>query len=70
MNETKALTLAQLNGRLFTTLMNVLNKSSLDIVRVYYKKDCIIVNIFNNVYTISSEKDIIKFKEDIKLLTK
>lgn len=70
MNETKALTLAQLNGRLFTTLMNVLNKSSLDIVRVYYKKDCIIVNIFNNVYTISSEKDIIKFKEDIKFLIK
>lgn len=70
MNETKALTLAQLNGRLFTILTNVLNKSSLDIVRVYYKKDCIIVNIFNNVYTISSEKDIIKFKEDIKLLIK
>ena len=70
MNETKALTLAQLNGRLFTTLMNVLNKSSLDIIRVYYKKDCIIVNIFNNVYTISSEKDITKFKEDVKLLIK
>ena len=70
MNETKALTLAQLNGRLFTTLMNVLNKSSLDIVRVYYKKDCIIVNIFNNVYTISSEKDIIRFKEDVKFLMK
>lgn len=70
MNETKALTLAQLNGRLFTTLMNVLTKSSLDIIKVYYKKDCIIVNIFNNVYTISSEKDIIKFKEDIKFLIK
>ena len=70
MNETKTLTLAQLNGRLFTTLMNILNKSSLDIVRVYYKKDCIIVNIFNNVYTIASEKDIIKFKEDIKFLIK
>lgn len=70
MNETKALTLAQLNGRLFTTLMNVLTKSSLDIIKVYYKKDCIIVNIFNNVYTISSEKDIIRFKEDIKLLIK
>ena len=70
MNETKALSLAQLNGRLFTTLMNVLTKSSLDIVRVYYKKDCIIVNIFNNVYTISSEKDIIKFKEDVKFLMK
>ena len=70
MNETKALTLTQLNGRLFTTLMNVLTKSSLDIIKVYYKKDCIIVNIFNNVYTISSEKDIIKFKEDIKFLIK
>ena len=70
MNETKALTLAQHKGRLFTTLMNVLNKSSLDIIRVYYKKDCIIVNIFNNVYTISSEKDITKFKEDVKLLIK
>lgn len=70
MNVTKALTLAQLNGRLFTTLMNILNKSTLDIVKVYYKKDCIIVNIFNNVYTISSEKDIIRFKEDIKFLIK
>lgn len=70
MNVTKALTLAQLNGRLFTALMNILNKSSLDVVRVYYKKDCIIVNIFNNVYTISSEKDIIRFKEDIKFLIK
>ena len=70
MNETKALSLAQLNGRLFTTLMNVLTKSSLDIVRVYYKKDCIIVNIFNNIYTISSEKDIIRLREDIKILIK
>lgn len=70
MNETKALSLAQLNGRLFTTLMNVLTKSSLDVIRVYYKKDCIIVNIFNRVYTIASEKDITKFKEDIKLLIK
>lgn len=70
MNETKALTLAQLNGRLFATLMNILNKSSLDIIKVYYKKDCIIVNIFNSGYKIASEKDIIKFKEDVKFLIK
>lgn len=70
MKELKPLTLGQLNGRLFTTLMNILNKSSLDIIRVYYKKDCIIVNIFNNIYTISSEKDIIKIREDVKLLIK
>ena len=70
MNETKALTLAQLNGRLFTILTNVLNKSSLDIVRVYYRKDCIMVNLVGKLYTISSEKDIIRFKEDVKLLMK
>ena len=63
MNETKALTLAQINGRLFTILMNVINKNNLDIVKVYYKKDCIIVNIFNNVYVISSEKDILDLKK-------
>ena len=70
MNETKVLTLAQINGRLFTTITNLLNKTKLDMIKVYYRKDCIMVNLVGKLYTISSEKDIIKFKEDVKLLMK
>ena len=70
MNETKALTLAQINGRLFTTITNLLNKTKLDMIKVYYRKDCIMVNLVGKLYTISSEKDIIRFKEDVKLLMK
>lgn len=70
MNETKALTLAQLNGRLFTIITNLLHKTKLDMIKVYYRKDCIMVNIVGILYTISSEKDIIKFREDVKLLMK
>ena len=70
MNETKVLTLAQINGRLFTTITNLLNKTKLDMIKVYYRKDCIMVNIVGKLYTISSEKDIIRFKEDVKLLMK
>lgn len=43
MKEVKPLTLGQINGRLFTTLTNLLNKTKLDIIKVYYKKrlyDC------------------------------
>lgn len=70
MKELKPLTLGQINGRLFTTITNILNNTKLDTVKVYYKKDCIIVNIVGKLYTISSEKDIIKFREDVKLLMK
>ena len=70
MNETKVLTLAQINGRLFTTITNLLNKTKLDMIKVYYRKDCIMVNLVGKLYTISSEKDIIRFKEDVKLLMK
>lgn len=70
MNETKALTLAQINGRLFTILTNLLHKTKLDAIKVFYRKDCIMVIIVDKLYTISSEKDIIKFKEDMKLLIK
>lgn len=70
MKELKPLTLGQLNGRLFTTITNILNNTKLDTIKVYYKKDCIIVNIDGKFYTISSEKDIIKFREDVKLLMK
>ena len=70
MNETKALTLAQINGRLFTIITNLLHKTILDMIKIYYRKDCIMVNIVGKLYTISSEKDIIRFKEDVKLLTK
>lgn len=68
MKELKPLTLGQINGRLFTTITSLLNKTKLDTIKVYYKKDCIIVNIVGKIYTISSEKDIIKFREDVKLL--
>lgn len=70
MNEAKVLTLAQINGRLFTTITNLLNKTKLDMIKVYYRKDCIMVNLVDKLYTISSEKDIIRFKEDVKLLIK
>lgn len=70
MNETKALTLAQINCRLFTTITNLLHKTKLDMIKVYYRKDCIMVNLVGKLYTISSEKDITKFKEDVKLLMK
>ena len=70
MNETRVLTLAQINGRLFTTITNLLNKTKLDMIKVYYRKDCIMVNLVGKLYTISSEKDIIRFKEDVKLLMK
>ena len=70
MNETRVLTLAQINGRLFTTITNLLNKTKLDMIKVYYRKDCIMVNLVGKLYTISSEKDIIRFKEDVKLLIK
>lgn len=70
MNESKALTLAQINGRLFTILTNLLHKTKLDAIKVFYRKDCIMVIIVDELYTISSEKDIIKFKEDMKLLIK
>lgn len=70
MNETKALTLAQINGRLFTIITNLLHKTKLDMIKVYYRKDCIMVNLVGKLYTISSEKDIIRFKEDVKLLIK
>lgn len=70
MKEVKPLTLGQINGRLFTTITNILNNTKLDTIKVYYKKDCIIVNIIGKLYTISSEKDIIKFREYIKLLMK
>ena len=67
MNETKALTLAQINGRLFTIITN---QTKLDMIKIYYRKDCIMVNLVGKLYTISSEKDIIRFKEDVKLLIK
>ena len=70
MNETRVLTLAQINGRLFTTITNLLNKTKLDMIKIYYRKDCIMVNLVGKLYTISSEKDIIRFKEDVKLLIK
>lgn len=70
MNEAKPLTLGQINGKLFTTLTNLLNKTKLDMIKVYYRKDCIMVNIVGKLYTISSEKDIVKFREDVKLLMK
>lgn len=70
MNETKALTLAQINGRLFTTITNLLHKTELDMIKVFYRKDYIIVNLVGKIYTISSEKDITKFKEDVKFLMK
>lgn len=70
MNETKALTLAQINGRLFTIITNLFHKTKLDMIKVYYRKDCIMVNLVGKLYTISSEKDLIIFKEDVKLLMK
>lgn len=70
MNETKALTLAQINGRLFTILTNLLHKTRLDAIKVFYRKDCIMVIIVDKLYTISTEKDLIMLKEDVKLLMK
>lgn len=64
------ITQAQVNGRVINIINSLIKKDKFDTIKVYYKKNCTIIFLDNEVYTVSDERDIIKFKESVKFLLK
>ena len=70
MNIQQSLSFSQLNGRILTIIEKLLKNNKFNNIRVNYKIYSTDVFLDSKVYTISDERDLIKFKEDIKLLLK
>lgn len=70
MNIQQSLSFSQLNGRIVTIIEKLLKNNKFNNVKVNYKIYSTDVFLDGKVYTISDERDLIKFKEDIKLLLK
>lgn len=70
MNIQQSLSFSQLNGRILTIIEKLLKNNKFNNVKVNYKIYSTDVFLDSKVYTISDERDLIKFKEDIKLLLK
>ena len=64
------ITQAQVNGRVINIINSLIKKDKFDTIKVYYKKNFTIIFLDNEVYTVSDERDIIKFKESVKFLLK
>jgi len=70
MNIQQSLSFSQLNGRILTIIEKLLKNNKFNNVKVNYKIYSTDVFLDGQVYTISDERDLIKFKENIKLLLK
>lgn len=70
MNIQQSLSFSQLNGRILTIIEKLLKNNKFNNVKINYKIYSTDVFLDGKVYTISDERDLIKFKEDIKLLLK
>lgn len=70
MNIQQSLSFSQLNGRILTIIEKLLKNNKFNNIKVNYKIYSTDVFLDGKVYTISDERDLIKFKEDIKLLLK
>ena len=70
MNIQQSLSFSQLNGRILTIIEKLLKNNKFNNVKVNYKIYSTDVFLDGKLYTISDERDLIKFKEDIKLLLK
>lgn len=70
MNIQQSLSFFQLNGRILTIIEKLLKNNKFNNVKINYKIYSTDVFLNGKVYTISDERDLIKFKEDIKLLLK
>ena len=70
MNIQQSLSFSQLNGRILTIIEKLLKNNKFNNVKVNYKIYSTDVFLDSQVYTISDERDLIKFKENIKLLLK
>lgn len=70
MNIQQSLSFSQLNGRILTIIEKLLKNNKFNNVKVNYKIYSTDIFLDSKVYTISDERDLIKFKEDIKLLLK
>ena len=70
MNIQQSLSFSQLNGRILTIIEKLLKNNKFNNIKINYKIYSTDVFLDGKVYTISDERDLIKFKEDIKLLLK
>lgn len=70
MNIQQSLSFSQLNGRILTIIEKLLKNNKFNNVKINYKIYSTDVFLDGKAYTISDERDLIKFKEDIKLLLK
>lgn len=70
MNIQQSLSFSQLNGRILTIIEKLLKNNKFNNIKVNYKIYSTDVFLDGIIYTISDERDLIKFKEDIKLLLK
>lgn len=70
MNIQHSLTFSQLNSRILTIIEKLLKNDKFNNIKVNYKIYSTDVFLDGQVYTISDERDLIKFKEDIKSLLK
>lgn len=70
MNIQQSLSFSQLNGRILTIIEKLLKNNKFNNIKINYKIYSTDVFLDGIVYTISDERDLIKFKEDIKLLLK
>lgn len=70
MNIQQSLTFSQLNSRILTIIEKLLKNNKFNNIKVNYKTYSTDVFLDGQVYTISDERDLIKFKENIKLLLK
>lgn len=68
MNIQSSLTFSQLNSRILTIIEKLLKNNKFNNIKVNYKIYSTDVFLDGQVYTISDERDLIKFREDVKLL--
>lgn len=68
MNIQHSLTFSQLNSRILTIIEKLLKNNKFNNIKINYKIYSTDVFLDGQVYTISDERDLIKFREDVKLL--
>lgn len=64
------LTLEQINNRLLTIITKLVKNDNVSSVKVKYSKTDTIVTLQGNIYCISDERDLVRFREVSKELTK
>ena len=64
------LTQPQINAKLINIINSIIKKDKFDTIKIYYKRNCTIIFLDNEVYTVADERDMTKFRESIKFVLK